>query len=1298
MTKRLSLIALLFVGCALDVSPASQPAGTTILTSAEVLEAEVTVSGSQICRVDMGGSDPLPERISCGIRHKTEYVWADDCSDASPAGTVFTCEVTLPVGLPGGDWYLSNITGFTEGKADQILVSYPQLRENAGAGGTGGSVPGLDFVLLGGTGGVAGSGGTGGTGGTPWTPVDGSEWPGEAIGASCPLGVAISSLCLCDGMPYTEGYCLQTLGTDVGDEFYSFSDGPTLGRIYYVAPGASGDGGSWASPANESTLGSQRDAVYWIASGDYGEGTGTITFDTAGGSPTSGIVIRKATEAEHGTDNGWQTSYGQGQARFGSVQFGSDYWTIDGGENNGIRFRTPGIFGAGEPYAVVQASDRSRIVLRRVEIDAAFAATDGLHTQGTCHGVSAIDAGRIVLDRAEVHTFADDGLEFVTTSDSKLYRSKVHGGYAYGHDRYGECVAIGGVSGSGSGQDCFFDEDCPSGQECGSPADPDTEPQCGDGGCGPCFNGHTDLLEVALNSDDFWAINNLIYDAKGGTGALFTQNWVAASPNERHLYVNNLILSQGTGIVATIQDCAQCEFYGNIIAGTAQGSAFGGFAYDGEARLTARNNYFTNINTTLLGGNDSIQSFSHNVYGILDPGEHTIRGTEVDLGGSGVDQFVGIPYTTSVTELNTVAENLVLGDLEPTTFSSLLGAGTGTAYNYDIRGLPRPQTTHDSGAWDRDIVASGGSGGSGGTGGGGGSGPTCAADPSITYTATNGWSSPAVVEPNPATGTLVFEFYLRAGASGTDSGIAVYQSAPVDWSDASLGIKFAPNNEIQVMIPGGVEGYECSPGPCPSYQPNTWYRFIATAYVADPDGAGPIEANTYTVQYEQCDNGPLATLHDGAPFRAAAASLEHHRAWTDSQPFDVSEVSWDAGACVPQNCAAQGFECGAPPNGPEDTCGSDLDCDTEIGGCTGGQVCEPGSWTCCTRTPNWCTAANDPDLNCGTHLDNCGVEVDCGTCPSGQECQSGICCVPDPNACDNVDCGTVIESTCGTQVVCPDTCVAPLECNQSTNTCVDPGTGNWWETTLKPNAANTGPNCSGRPGCPDAPLLAANAPPTTIIQDGATYENFVWTGNEIYVEADNVTFRNFQLLASNMNSTTLIRDRTGSNLVLEYGYLDGGGGNCGEFVQGQGYTIRFSELRNCADITKADNGSGSGPILIEDSYLHDAIGGHGDVMQIWPVNDTNITIRRSVLEAGNTAAIIDWAISSPARLLVENSWIEPGPAAGWGIYCSNDGGGQRIYQNNLFARGWNFGPVTDAGCTWINNLWDDDFTEVPYNP
>lgn len=105
--------------------------------------------------------------------------------------------------------------------------------------------------------------------------------------------------------------------------------------LRYLRQGASGanNGTSWtdawvsASTAEGSTA---RNSIIYVADGSY---SGTVTCDTANSS-TQTIEWRKATASDHGTETGWDSAYGDGQATFSSFILGSDYWIINGVTRN----------------------------------------------------------------------------------------------------------------------------------------------------------------------------------------------------------------------------------------------------------------------------------------------------------------------------------------------------------------------------------------------------------------------------------------------------------------------------------------------------------------------------------------------------------------------------------------------------------------------------------------------------------------------------------------------------------------------------------------------------------------------------------------------------------------------------------------------------------------------------------------------------------------------------------------------------------------------------------------------------
>jgi hypothetical protein len=110
---------------------------------------------------------------------------------------------------------------------------------------------------------------------------------------------------------------------------------------HYILEGGSGDGSSWSSPWDDLPSTLARGDTYYIGDGNYS----AYTFDDAE-SGTSVITIKKATAADHGTETGWSSSYGDGQAVFASyLAFTTDYYVIDGNGTHTIPSNDPDDYG-----------------------------------------------------------------------------------------------------------------------------------------------------------------------------------------------------------------------------------------------------------------------------------------------------------------------------------------------------------------------------------------------------------------------------------------------------------------------------------------------------------------------------------------------------------------------------------------------------------------------------------------------------------------------------------------------------------------------------------------------------------------------------------------------------------------------------------------------------------------------------------------------------------------------------------------------------------------------------------------
>lgn len=103
---------------------------------------------------------------------------------------------------------------------------------------------------------------------------------------------------------------------------------------HYIRDGGSGDGSTWSNAWDDLPTPLVRGDTYYMADGTYSH----YTFDDAASGATY-IYIKKATIADHGTETGWLSAYGDGQAEFaGSGNpwlITTAYWDIDGRVGSG---------------------------------------------------------------------------------------------------------------------------------------------------------------------------------------------------------------------------------------------------------------------------------------------------------------------------------------------------------------------------------------------------------------------------------------------------------------------------------------------------------------------------------------------------------------------------------------------------------------------------------------------------------------------------------------------------------------------------------------------------------------------------------------------------------------------------------------------------------------------------------------------------------------------------------------------------------------------------------------------------
>ncbi len=184
----------------------------------------------------------------------------------------------------------------------------------------------------------------------------------------------------------------------------SFMSEIAIAANHYIRDGGTGNGSDWTNAWDALPATLTRGDTYYIADGSYG----AYKFDDAESGSTY-IYIKKAIESDHGTDTGWDSTYGDGQAAFdsgyynsgggvtGRLVFAKGFYDIDGQVGGG-----PDSWTSGHGFYVqhtnwacgIVAFEPSggvnNILLRHMEIKGAGPDDDG----GSCNdGIYIIGVG-----------------------------------------------------------------------------------------------------------------------------------------------------------------------------------------------------------------------------------------------------------------------------------------------------------------------------------------------------------------------------------------------------------------------------------------------------------------------------------------------------------------------------------------------------------------------------------------------------------------------------------------------------------------------------------------------------------------------------------------------------------------------------------------------------------------------------------------------------------------------------------------------------------------------------------------
>jgi hypothetical protein len=352
---------------------------------------------------------------------------------------------------------------------------------------------------------------------------------------------------------------------------------------HYVRSGAAagGDGSGWNGAWTELPDELERGHVYYVAAGDY---PGYRFDDAASGDEV--ITVVRATAGDHGDGDGWEEAF-DGPAVFGPIEIVRPGYRLDG-RGRGIRVR-----GAFEGTTLVVSAGPQE--LRSLDIDGAFAADgDGQHVEGACTALDVSGAADVTIADCDIHDAADDGASLYELSRLRFEGNVVHALHA-----------------------------------CGT-----------DGGCGPCFNGHSDGLEM-FDVTESAVRGNLVYDVRS-TATVFFGNWGTPEQYNEDLTIeNNLFYAPEVGLVVYIHYARNIRFFHNVVWGVQQG-AYGGLSIGPDVTdLEMYNNVILSVNYSHQGATFDPEEHrgDHNLFGV-DLDQWQSRAGDVIAANPG---FTGIP-------------------------------------------------------------------------------------------------------------------------------------------------------------------------------------------------------------------------------------------------------------------------------------------------------------------------------------------------------------------------------------------------------------------------------------------------------------------------------------------------------------------------------------------------------------------------------------------------------------------------------------------------------------------------------
>ena len=186
---------------------------------------------------------------------------------------------------------------------------------------------------------------------------------------------------------------------------------PCFAADHYVRAGASGGatGADWTNAWAALPSALTRGDTYYIADGTYG----AYDFDDAV-SGTTVITVKKAVVASHGTETGWDSAYGDGQAEFTAtgtpITVSSNYWVIDGvvgSADSGHGFKAT-VTGTTDATRGIRITATSNVTVSHWEVTSTNPA--GVADAEKQDGIYSVSASNVTIDHCYIHNWKRCGI------------------------------------------------------------------------------------------------------------------------------------------------------------------------------------------------------------------------------------------------------------------------------------------------------------------------------------------------------------------------------------------------------------------------------------------------------------------------------------------------------------------------------------------------------------------------------------------------------------------------------------------------------------------------------------------------------------------------------------------------------------------------------------------------------------------------------------------------------------------------------------------------------------------------